>query len=298
VLGVRAEHGAIRAGSPLFLARRPLTSYVTTGLFGAYGPVLADHPDAAHALLAASCRFADEAGASHLHWKVTGPVPASLPAGVETRSIWDTAVLALADTSEAMWNRLPGPMRSKIRKARREGLTPAIGDLGGFYDVLAENMHRKGSPIYGIALLRAILDAFGAGAEIVTLRGSDGRVVAGALAMTHERTVYVPFVSARPGAFPLRPNNLLYWTVIEAAIARGARQLDFGTSIRGASTFQFKSSWHPEVRPVTSLLYAPAGGQPTVDTSGAGVQAGMRLWKALPRAVADWLGPRISRYLV
>ena len=73
-------------------------------------------------------------------------------------------------------------------------------ELPAFYDVLAENMHRKGTPIYGIAMMRAIVDALGDRAEVVTL-ALDGRAVSGAIVLTFRDTVYVPFCSSRPSSF-------------------------------------------------------------------------------------------------
>jgi lipid II:glycine glycyltransferase (peptidoglycan interpeptide bridge formation enzyme) len=170
--------------------------------------------------------------------------------------VWTTAILPLAGGADAVWRGFRSSIRAAVRQARRFGLTcrSGQGELAGFYDVLAENMRRKGAPIYGRRFLAGVLEQFGASAGVVTV-WLDGRVIAGALTLTHGDVAYVPFASARPASFPKRPNNLLYWHVIERACAAGLAWLDFGTSLKGASTLAFKLGWGARLVPTPSFLH-------------------------------------------
>jgi len=156
--------------------------------------------------------------------------------------------------------------------------------------------------------MREILREFGGSvgrdvdteAKILTLRlkGADAsEIVSGAIVVRHAGVIYVPFVSSRAKYFPLRPNNLLYWEIIRDGNARGMQWVDFGTSLRGASTLQFKESWGAKTYPVVSYVYSESGERVGLAPSGS-VQLGSALWKKLPRRTADWLGPKLAKLMV
>jgi hypothetical protein len=149
----------VRGGLPLFVVPRPFHRYVTTGIFGAYGPILADDAAAAEELVHEARRFTDRERAKYLHIKALdgGPVPS----GMTPRHVWSTAMLSLAGGQERVWKGFKSSIRAAVRQALRAGITlrSGHGELDAFYDVLAENMHRKGSPIYGRRLMREILGA-------------------------------------------------------------------------------------------------------------------------------------------
>jgi FemAB-related protein (PEP-CTERM system-associated) len=290
--------GAIRGVLPLFVVPRPFRRYVTTGMFGAYGPILADDDETRRELLQAACRYTEQIGAQLFHAKILGEPPDAH--GLFRQDLWVTARLDLTGGVDALWRRLRKSIRAAVRQAERCGLSVrwGRGAASDFYDVLAENMHRKGSPIYGRALLEAILDAFGDAADVATV-WVDGRAIGGALTIAFDGTMYVPFASSRASAFRLRPNNLLYFRVAERAAALGLSGLDFGSSPRGTTTLDFKLHWGAVTVPITSLVHVPGAQKaPSVDASSPAIQAGVRLWKRLPRAVADALGPHVSRLMV
>jgi FemAB-related protein (PEP-CTERM system-associated) len=296
-LVVARDDGAIRGILPLVSVPRPLGHYLTTGLFGAYGPVLADHPEIADELLAAARRITDTDDARYLHVKALGE--GSTPRGFTRRDLWVTAKLPLDGGPGRVWSSFRCSIRAAVRQALRAGLTMRTGhdQLDAFYDVLAENMHRKGSPIYGRRFMSALLEAFGARAPVVTL-WRDGMPISGAITLAHGGVAYVPFASSRAAYFRLRPNNLLYWRIIERACEAGLGVLDFGTSLRGASCLAFKLGWGAVTEPVPSYLYVRSRAAPAIAPDSRAVGAGVALWKILPRPVADVLGPEICRVMV
>ena len=292
-----APDAPVRGVLPLVTVPRPLGRYLTTGLFGAYGPVLADDAVIARELLTVAQRTVEEDGASYLHLKSLGEGPT--PDGFQRYDHWVTAFLSLDGGAERVWHRFTGRIRTAVRVALRHELELRTGrdQLEPFYEVLAENMHRKGAPIYGRPFMASLLDVLGPRADVMTL-WSGRTPISGALTIAYGNVMYVPFVSSVAAYFPLRPNNLLYWRIIERACSAGLGVLDFGTSLVGTSTLRFKLGWGAVIHPAPSYVYARTSEPPTLTPDSASVRAGVALLKKLPRAVADLIGPSISRLIV
>lgn len=290
--------GAIAGVQPLFTVRRPMHCHVTSGLFGAYGEVLADDAETRDSLLAAARVVVAREGAGYLQLKGLGDRASPAPdfTRVDTSV---TAVLALSGGPESLWKRFDGDMRTRIRKAQKSGLQVSSGpaELRAFYGLLAVHCHRKGTPAYGFRFMRELAAALGERCEIVTL-SLDQRPVAGALVIHFNGTTYVPWACSRREEFKLRPNNLLYWEIIQRSCARGMERLDFGRSPRGSTNLQFKQSWGAALVPVPFHIYQPGRGKPLLDSAAGGVDRLVRLWQKLPRRWVDAVGPAVSPWLV
>lgn len=312
ILVSRDAAGEIRAGTPVFFVKRPGNHYVTSGVFGSYGPLLVREGKESYMalrdLLDGVVEYAREKHAKFVHLKaLEGPKGKNdfHHPSYDRQDIWVTAFMEIGGTPAELWTSLPGSMRTKVRKADKNAFTLHWGleakNLFDFYDVLADNMHRKGAPIYGLKFMEEIIHEFGktTGSEvsILTLH-LDGKVASGALVIRHAGVVYVPFVSSRAEFFPLRPNNLLYWEIIQDGNRRGNQWLDFGTSLRGASTLQFKESWGARTYPIASYVHSESGEKIRLDAGAKSVQFGVEVWKKLPRGVADRLGPKLARLMI
>jgi hypothetical protein len=275
-------------------------------VFGAYGPILCASLADQRQLIEGAMQYTRDRGARFLMLKTMDTPEARIFPAVDheklvRRDIWVTAILPLADGPDALWRSLSSSMRAKVRKAANQGLTVRFSrDLGAlevFYDVLSENMLRKGSPIYGIAFMKEMLVSFGDRAEIVTV-WKDEQSVSGAIIVEYKGIVYVPFVSSRSRYFPLRPNNLLYWGIMKRYSSMGAKSLDFGTSIKGASTLDFKTSWGSVPHALPTYVYSVRHEEMLLDPDALGVRLGVSILKKLPRGIADRIGPQLSRFLI
>ena len=290
--------GPVRGVLPLFRIPRPAAPYLTTGLFGAYGRILADDDLHERALLNAATRRIDSLEATYLHLKLLGCLPEGLP--LRRHDEWVTVRRNLESSDESLFASLSSSMRNKIRHAQRAGLTFHHGraDLGAFYDVLSANMRRKGAPIYGRAFFEVLLDALADRADIVTLR-HDGRVVSGAVVAWTHGTAYVPFSSSLPSAFPLRANNLLFWEAMRMARTVGAHTLDLGSSLRESTGLEFKKTWRgATVEPIGSYVYANGEVHPVlVPKASVVAQAAVRILGWLPPPLYEAIGPRICRWI-
>jgi FemAB-related protein (PEP-CTERM system-associated) len=290
--------GALAGVLPLFFVRGgPVRGYATTGLFGSYGPVLADDPEIASLLLREAVRRAREAGLASFRFKGFGPEPAA--AGFVSLDHWVVATLPLWRTADEAWCAIRGKERNLVRKALRHGLTVHRGrdELPAFYDVLAENMHHKGAPIYGRRWIEEVASSFGDACQVVTIH-HQGRCVAGAVTLSYRGVITVPFASSRPDALTLGPNALLYWDIIARACGAGLDLLDMGTSLRDSTALRFKLHWGARTVPRSIHVLALRGKPPAIDVGSPAVRVAVALWQKLPRVWADALGPEVcGRFL-
>src|SRR5258705_711481 len=99
---------------PLFFVRSdPLRGYATTGLFGAYGPVLAEDGEIRALLIREACRRAREAGLAPLRFQGLGEEPPA--AGFASLAHWVIATLALPATSHPAPAAIPRRQRKPVR---------------------------------------------------------------------------------------------------------------------------------------------------------------------------------------
>jgi FemAB-related protein (PEP-CTERM system-associated) len=282
-------HGVL----PLFRLKGIVRSHYTNGLFGAYAPILADSKEASDFLLknAFDC-FRDE-GLSHLILKTLIDEPIREMRRLDS---WVIAKLPLSGISEENWASQKRTIRNCVKKAIKQGVTAHWGHhgLADFYDVLAENMHNKGAPIYGLSFLRELIKKSGPSADILVLR-HEGRAVAGALVMMHRGTISVPFASSRPGDRPLRPSNLMVWEIIERGARDSMSTLDFGRSLRDSTSLDFKLGWGAQIFPQPVHIRSVQGKEMNLDPGE--VKWFVNTWKKLPRPLVDRVGPLICRQI-
>ena len=259
-----------------------------------YGGLLTSSSAAASALLDAAARLAE----SHrLEYIVLRHVERQLPQ-LPVRSHKVTMLVDLPQTPEAMWAALDKKVRNQIRKAEKSGLTCVSGGedlLDQFYAIFARNMRDLGTPVYGRELFAEILRQQPADARLHMVRLGD-EPIAGGLSYAYGHTVEVPSASSLREHRALCPNHLMYWSIIQAAIADGRTCFDFGRSTPDDGTYAFKEQWGARPVPL-HWEYRLIGNAelPEEDRHSPRYQARIETWKKLPVAVATFLGPHVAR---
>lgn len=129
---------------------------------------------------------------------------------------------------EPMWRGLESTCRNRVRKAMRSGLTvedtddPEVADE--FYELYTELMARKGLvPPYPRQSARLLVRHLKRADLLFALRVRDaaGRVVATGLFPHDDHTVYFWGGASEQDARDLCPNDLMHWTMMQMAAARG-----------------------------------------------------------------------------
>jgi FemAB-related protein (PEP-CTERM system-associated) len=276
----------------LFEIRHPVFGhYLATAVFGTDGGLHFDNDVARDALVAETRALAEQAGVSHVLIRTRGVEIA----GAETDRGYVTALLDLPGTAEAAFHALPGKTRNQVRRGMKEGFAIATGNdqLVPFHRVFHRHMRDLGSPAHGLPFYEAIRRHLASRAEFFVVR-DDTEVVGGALAFRVNGVVSNYHTVTLRDYNPRCANYLLYWSIIEHAIARGCGQVDMGRSEKGSSQLAFKANWTSRVADLEyHYLLVRAQSVPRLDPRDARFRVATAAWRRMPLVVTRAIGPHL-----
>jgi FemAB-related protein (PEP-CTERM system-associated) len=210
-------------------------------------------------------------------------------------------VQPLAADDEAQLQAIPRKQRAEVRKGLANPLEIETGaaerDRAAHYAVYAESVRNLGTPVFPRALFDAVLDRFGADADILTVR-HEGQPVASVLSLYHRGAVMPYWGGGTRAARSLRANDRMYFELMLHGRRRGATRFDFGRSKTGSGAWHFKRNWGFEPQPLTYATWTAPGAAPRdADPTSARHRLQIAVWQRLPLSFANRLGPLIARGL-
>jgi len=230
-----------------------------------------------------------------------GDLPQGRP-GWSTRTDSHCGFIApLAADDEAQLLTIPRKQRAEVRKGLEQDLTVTTGsaaaDRKAHYAVYAESVRNLGTPVFPRGLFDAVLDSFGEDADILTVWHA-GAPVASVLSLYHAGAVMPYWGGGVWAARRLRANDRMYYELMLHARRRGCERFDFGRSKTGSGAHDFKRNWGFEPVPLSYASWT-ADGQEKRDADPTSTRHALQIavWKRLPLAVANRLGPLIARGL-
>lgn len=207
----------------------------------------------------------------------------------------------LAADDDAQLAAIPRKQRAEIRKGLALDLDVETGTdapaRAAHYAVYAQSVRNLGTPVFPRALFDGVMDAFGEDADILTVR-HQGVPVASVLSLYHQGAVMPYWGGGSIAARHLRGNEIMYFNLMLHARRRGCTTFDFGRSKTGSGPFSYKKNWGFEPKPLAYASWTVPGAEkrdidPNSDAYGAKVE----LWKRLPLAIANRVGPHIAKGL-
>ena len=106
----------------------------------------------------------------------------------------------------------------------------------------------------------------------------------------------VPWASSLREFRHLCPNMLLYWAMLERAIAMGLTTFDFGRSSPRGGTRQFKVQWGASESPLFWEYPHLAGGElPDHGPTNPRFHVAVAVWKRCPLWFTNTVGPHVVR---
>jgi FemAB-related protein (PEP-CTERM system-associated) len=261
-----------------------------------YGGVLADSPAIERALVAEAVALAEREGVRHLELRHAE----DRALGLVTRRNKVTFRLELPKDPDRLWTGFPAKLRSQIRKPEKEGLVARVGgaeELDAFYRVFAVNMRDLGTPVYPRRFFRTILERLPEAARLVVVRRGT-QPLAAAFLLSFRGLLEVPWAASLRPYNTLGANMLAYWTALRHGCETEHRRFDFGRSTPDSGPARFKAQWGAEAVPLHWHYWlAPGRSLPDVSPTSPRFHRAVQLWRRLPLALANLVGPRIVRHV-
>ncbi len=285
------RHGAIAGILPLSEVRSPFfgSALVSTG-FGVGGGIVAQEQPAAEALAASAWELAQRLDCPSVELR-----GGQIPEGWNRREgLYAGFARELPADEAAILKSIPRKQRAEVRRAQAFELQTAIGssatDRDAHYRVYSESVRNLGTPVFPRALFKAMLDAFGPDADILTV-SKDGTVLASVLSFYFRGTAFPYWGGGTAAARLWRANDHMYFELMRHASARGCTRFDFGRSKLGTGAYAFKKNWGFEPSP---LVYSAKGLVRETNPMSPKYRLQVALWKRLPLWLANRAGPPVA----
>lgn len=194
---------------------------------------------------------------------------------------------------------IPRKQRAVVRKAinARELVDEIDPDSGRFFALYAYSMRNMGTPVFGRRFFAAVMEAFGNDCDCLTVL-HQGTAISSVMSFYFRDQVMPYYTGSLPQARDLGANDFMYWRLMRRAMARGYSVFDFGRSKFGSGPFSFKKNWGFEPEPIVHEYRVPGGGAaPEINPLNPKYQTFIAVWKRLPLALANLLGPHVARQI-
>ena len=187
-----------------------------------------------------------------------------------------------------------------IRKAEREGVTVRCGEASNdlteiYYDLHTRTRRRQGVPVQPRRFFELLWERLiEPGLGFVLLAYSGEVPIAGAVFLAWNGTVSYKYGASDPKFWPLRPNNLVFWTAIRWGCENDYTSFDFGrTDTENTGLREFKSSWGATEEP---LYYSTIADRPPLPSTHRLERAAAAVIRRSPLWVCRSAGEVLYKY--
>jgi len=204
----------------------------------------------------------------------------------------------LADP-EANFKAIPRKQRAMIRKGQRADLQASSDDdVDRFYRIYASSVRDLGTPVPPKRYFEHLLERFSDNVEVLTVCKND-RPLTSVLCFFFRDQVLPYYGGGLADARRFSAHDFMYWEVMRRACERGLRVFDFGRSRLGSGSFRFKKHWGFEAEALNyQYRLVKADRVPDRSASSAQLRFAVMLWKRLPLALANRLGPQLAPFVL
>ena len=299
---------------PLFEIKSRLFGHALVSVpYGVYGGISAPDRDVFHALSDSAQTLADLIGVDYLELRQIDGLSksplleghsASAPgtiypdkSGWMTKDLYVTFRGPILETADENLEAIPRKQRRMIRQGIKYELSSKIGgveSLEEFYSIYARNVRDLGSPVFPLTFFRALMDNFKD--SFILSVWKDGKMVAGVLTFVFKETLMPYYGAGLRGYLEFAINDFMYWELMRYGCEKGYKVFDFGRSKKDTGSYHFKRHWGFEPQELNYCYYlVNAKDLPNVSPVNPKYKSFITLWKRLPFAMANWLGPKLIR---
>ncbi|GAB4523676.1 MAG: FemAB family PEP-CTERM system-associated protein [Parvularculaceae bacterium] len=288
--------GRIVGVLPLTHVRSPLFgSALVSTAFTVGGGVIAETEEIADKLAESAALIGAERGVEYVELR---SALRSFDGWRPKSDLYAGFVKDIPEDEDANLKMIPRKKRADLRKALKSGLVAdAHADVSEFYALYSESLRNLGTPVFPRKLIEALKRAFEDDMEISVIRA--GAQPLAALVTFFFRDAALPYYGgASPAARNAHAYDYQYWALMRRAIARGASKFDFGRSKVDTGAYAYKKYWGFEPQPLTYQYHLiRAKSTPEINPLNPKYRAMVAIWRRLPLAAANAIGPHIARQL-
>lgn len=287
--------GVIEGVLPLVHIKHPLfgNSLISVA-FGVYGGPVALSEAAERSLDQAAHSLAEDLDVDYLEYR---PLKLQKRSGfIEKSDLYVTFRKSLKPNAEENLLAIPRKQRAMVRKGLKFGLESEIdGDSKRLHQVYAASVRNLGTPVFARQYFDALMHEFENDCEVLLIVHR-GHPVAGVMSFYFRDEVLPYYGGGTREARDLAANDVMYWEVMRRACERGCKIFDFGRSKRGTGSYDFKKNWGFAPESLHYLYHLRRGSRPPeLNPLNPKFRVFIAMWKRLPLAVANRLGPHIVR---
>lgn len=289
------ENDAVTGVLPLAELRSNLFGHhLVSTPFCVYGGVAASTEAAERELTKHACLLAEQLRVQDLELRSLTRKQLNWP----EKDLYVTFRKQIEADDELNMKAIPRKQRAMVRKGVEAGLTGEVTDeVDRLYSIYAESVRNLGTPVFSKRYFETLRDVFGKDCEVSIVRNGDDDI-AGVMSFYFRDEVLPYYAGSRPVARDLKGNDFMYWDLMRRATVRGARMFDFGRSKVGTGPYSFKRNWGFDPTPLHYQYHlVTARDMPRVDPTNPKYRHFIELWKRLPLAVSNRLGPPLARNL-
>jgi FemAB-related protein (PEP-CTERM system-associated) len=262
--------------------------------FCVYGGIAATSEAARRALDNAAEELAAKLNVGHLEYRNLTPRHPDWIA----RDLYVTFRKEMSADPEKNMLAIPKKQRAMVRKGIKAGLESDIDtDVDRLFDAYSASVHRLGTPVFSKKYFRFLKEVFADDCEVQTIT-LQGRTISSVLSFYFRDEVLPYYGGGTAEAREVAGNDFMYWELMRRSCERGYRIFDFGRSKVGTGAFDFKKNWGFQPQPL-HYEYQLHRTRELPDNSPLNPKYRLfiRLWRRLPLAVANIIGPHIVKDL-
>lgn len=199
---------------------------------------------------------------------------------------------------DELYKTLHKKTRWMIRKGEQNNVevVKTNGGLRSFYRVFSRRMRDLGTPVVPYTMFESMQKCFGSDMSFYYLHKGE-ECLGGMVCIRLGETLYSMQAATDMAYKDIFPNYVLYWAVIRSAAIEGLKYFHLGRSPLGSGTMKFKRKWTKEAYERTYLVHLLSGKTSDFGKIHSQESLSQRIWKKLPLAVANQLGPQLRKQL-
>ena len=271
--------------------------------FCVYGGVAAQDLVAADALLDAAEAHASDMGVGHLECRnLGGEVHSDVDSAREgwtTTDLYVTFRKEIGRDPEANMLAIPRKQRAMVRKGIKANLASTLDDdVDRFFALYADNVHRHGTPAQSRRYFELLKTAFGDDCRVLTVTTPSGDAVSSVLTFYFRNEVLPYYAGDALVSRDTAANDFKYWELMRRSCEEGLTLFDYGRSKVGTGPYDFKRNWGFTPQPLAyAYKLVRASRVPENNPLNPKYRAFIALWRRMPLALANRIGPLIARSL-